>query len=154
MFRDQNVEICLFLKCFHAVLYIVLKRHVPLPRFPETFSMWCSSIFGTKWHRFHYCCNLWWVQPLYCINTLDYTCTLQWHHNERDGVSNHQLHSCLLNRLFMHRSKKTLKLCVTGFVRGIHRRPVKSPHKGPVTRKRFVNVIMVCDGNRTPNSGH
>ena len=29
-------------------------------------------MFGTKWHRFHYCCNLWWVQPLYCINTLDY----------------------------------------------------------------------------------
>ena len=34
--------------------------------------MWCGSIFGTKWHRFHYCCNLWWVEPLYCINTLDY----------------------------------------------------------------------------------
>ena len=61
-----------FSKCFHAVLYIVLKRHVPLLRFPETFSMWCRSIFGTKWHRFHYYCNLWWVQPLYCINTLDY----------------------------------------------------------------------------------
>ena len=61
-----------FSNCFHAVLYIVLKRHVPLPIFPETFSMWCRGIFGTKWHRFHYCCNLWWVQPLYCINTLDY----------------------------------------------------------------------------------
>ena len=33
--------------------------------------MWCSSIFGTKWHRFNYCSNLWWVQPLHCINTLD-----------------------------------------------------------------------------------
>ena len=26
--------------------------------------------------------------------------TLQWHYNERDGVSNHPPHDCLLNRLF------------------------------------------------------
>ena len=62
----------LFLKYFHAVSYIALKIHVPLPRFSETFSMWCKGKFGTKWHRFHYCCNLWWVQSLYGINTLDY----------------------------------------------------------------------------------
>ena len=40
--------------------------------------------------------------------------TLQWRHYERDGVSNHQPHDCLLNCLFSHRSKKTSKLCVTG----------------------------------------
>ena len=28
---------------------------------------------------------------------------LHWRHNERDGVSNHQLHDCLLNRLFGRR---------------------------------------------------
>ena len=30
------------------------------------------------------------------------------------------------------------------FVRGIHRSPVNSPHKGPVTRKKFIfdDVIM------------
>ena len=27
-------------------------------------------------------------------------CSLQGRHNERDGVSNHQPHDCLLNRLF------------------------------------------------------
>ena len=32
----------------------------------------------------------------------------------RDGVSNHQPHHCLLNRLFRRRSKKASKLCVTG----------------------------------------
>ena len=59
---------------------------------------------------------------------------LQWRHNERDGVSNHQPHDCLFNRLFRRRSKKTSKLCV----RGIHRWPVKtSSHKGPVTQKMF-----------------
>ena len=31
--------------------------------------------------------------------------TLQWRHNGRDGVSNHQPHECLLNRLFRRRSK-------------------------------------------------
>ena len=34
--------------------------------------------------------------------------------SERHGVSNHQPHDCLLDRLFGHRSKKTSKLRVTG----------------------------------------
>ena len=62
---------------------------------------------------------------------------LQWRHNEHGGVSNHHHHDCLLNRLFMRRSKKTPKLRVTGICEGIHRWPVNSPHKGPVTRKIF-----------------
>ena len=44
--------------------------------------------------------------------------TLRWRHNERDGVSNHQPHDCLLNRLFGSRSKKTSKLRVTGLCVG------------------------------------
>ena len=40
--------------------------------------------------------------------------TLRWRHNELDGVSDHQPHDCLLNRLFGRRSKKTSKLRVTG----------------------------------------
>ena len=43
---------------------------------------------------------------------------LQWRHNGRDGVSNHQPHDCLLNRLFGRRSKKTSRLCVTGLCAG------------------------------------
>ena len=46
------------------------------------------------------------------------TWSLQWRHNERDGVSNHQPHDCLLNDLFRHRSKKTSKLRVTGLCEG------------------------------------
>ena len=38
----------------------------------------------------------------------------QWHHNGRDGVSNHRPPHCLFNRLFRRRSKKTSKLRVTG----------------------------------------
>ena len=35
--------------------------------------------------------------------------SLQWRHNRRDGVSNHQHHHCLVKRLFRCRSKKTSK---------------------------------------------
>ena len=43
---------------------------------------------------------------------------LLWRHNGRDGVSNHQPHDCLRNRLFRRRSKKTLMLRVTGLCAG------------------------------------
>ena len=60
-----------------------------------------------------------------------------WLHNDHDGVSNHQPHGCLPNRLFRRRSKKTSKLRVTGLCVGNPPGPVHSPHKGPVTRKCF-----------------
>ena len=44
---------------------------------------------------------------------------LQWRHNGRDDVPNHQPHDCLLNRVFKRRSKKTSKLRFTGKVREI-----------------------------------
>ena len=63
--------------------------------------------------------------------------TLQWRHNDHDGVSNHHPHGCLLNRLFRRTSKKTSKLRVTGLCVGKSPGPVNSPHKGPITRKMF-----------------
>ena len=72
--------------------------------------------------------------------------SLQWHHNERDGVSNNQPHDCLLNRLLRHRLERKRQSSVSlAFVRGIHRWPVNSPHKGSVTRKmfQFDDVIMM-----------
>ena len=70
--------------------------------------------------------------------------SLHWRHNGHDGVSNHQPHDCLLNRLFRRRSKKASKPRVTGLCVGNSPGPVKSPHKGPVTRKMFPfdDVIM------------
>ena len=44
--------------------------------------------------------------------------TLHWRHNELDGVSNHQPHNCLHNRLFRHRSKKISMLRVAGLCEG------------------------------------
>ena len=44
--------------------------------------------------------------------------SLRWHRNEHVGVSNHQPHHCLLNRLFGCKSKKTSKLRATGLCAG------------------------------------
>ena len=51
----------------------------------------------------------------YCeVFSIKLCITLQWHHNGRDGVSNHQPRHCLLNRLVRRTLKKTSKLRVTG----------------------------------------
>ena len=71
--------------------------------------------------------------------------TLQWRHNEGDGVSNHRPHDCLLNRLFKAPIKDSIKAPASlVFARGIHRGPMNSPHKVPVTQKMFPfdDVIM------------
>ena len=47
-----------------------------------------------------------------------YVKLLRWRHNDHAGVSNHQPHGCLLNRLFRRKSKKTSKLRVTGLCAG------------------------------------
>ena len=56
--------------------------------------------------------------------------------------------SIVCNCLFRHRPKKTSKLCVTGPCEGIHRSPVDTPQKRPVTRKMFPfdDVIMLHNG--------
>ena len=70
---------------------------------------------------------------------------LQWRHNGRGSVSNHQPHDCLLNRFSGAGQRKHQSSASLAFVRGIHRWPVNSPHKGPVTRKiyPFDDVIML-----------
>ena len=57
---------------------------------------------------------IWYHIRLSSILSSESYITLQWRHNGRDGVSNHEPHDCLLNRLFRCRSKKTSKLRATG----------------------------------------
>ena len=53
-----------------------------------------------------------------CEKTMCICISLQWRHNEHDGVSNHQPHHYLLNRLVRRISKKTSKLRVTDLCAG------------------------------------
>ena len=62
---------------------------------------------------------------------------LQWHHNGRDGVSKHQLHDCLLSRLFRRRSTKISKLRVTGLCAG------NSPMTDEIPAQRASNAENV-----------
>ena len=69
---------------------------------------------------------------------------VEWRHNGHDGVSNHQPHEFLLNRLFRLDQRKHQSSASLALVWGSHRGPVNSPLKGPVTRKMFPfdDVIM------------
>ena len=62
---------------------------------------------------------------------------LQWRHNGRDIVSNHQPHDCSLKRLFRRRSKKTTKLRVTGLCVG------NSPETGEFSAQMASNAENV-----------
>ena len=63
--------------------------------------------------------------------------TLRWRHNGDGSVSNHQPPECLLNRFSGADQSKHQSSASLAFVWGIHRGPVNSPHKWPVTRKMF-----------------
>ena len=63
--------------------------------------------------------------------------TLQWRHNKPDGVSNHQPHNSLPNRLFGHRSKKASKLRVIGLGEG------NSPETGEFLAQKASNAEIV-----------
>ena len=69
---------------------------------------------------------------------------LQWYDNERGGVSNHQPHDWLFNRLFRHRRKIYQSSSSLAFFREINRWRVNFPHKRPVTWTMFPvdDVIM------------
>ena len=62
---------------------------------------------------------------------------LQWRHNGRECISNHQPHDCFLNRLSRHKSKKPSKLRVTGLCVG------KSPEAGEFPAQMASNAESV-----------
>ena len=77
-----------------------------------------------------------WGKP--CMDMKNHADTLQWRHNDLAGVSNHQIHDCLLKPLFTCRSKKTSKLHVTGLCVG------NSPLSGEFPAQRASNTENVA----------
>ena len=68
--------------------------------------------------------------------------SIQWRHNERECVSNHQPHDCLLNRLFKRRDQRTHQSSASlAFVRGIHRLP-------NIQQKRVIDELTNSRPNR------
>ena len=75
----------------------------------------------------------------FCVGSV-----LQWRHNGRDGVTNHQPTAVYLTVYSDADQRKHQSSASLASVWEIHRWPVDSPHKGPVTRKIFPfdDVIM------------
>ena len=93
---------------------------------------WCVCVLHSSFLKMvgnHRLCLCW------CHSDGEFS--LQWRRNERDGVSNHQSHDCLLNRLFRLRSKKTSKIRVTGLCAG------NSPVTGEFPSQRASNAESV-----------
>ena len=69
----------------------------------------------------------------YCVQKSrgHHSVLLQWRHNEHDSVSNHQPHIVYSTVYSGADQRKYQTSASLTFVRGIHRWPVNSPHKGP-----------------------
>ena len=101
-----------------------LTWRLPLGQYSVTIQTLGISIHTpTKVTRLSWFISRSWNRGQHALTHRHHT-ALQWRHNGRDGVSNHQPHDCLLNRLFRRRSNKTPKLRVTGLCAG------KSPVTG------------------------
>ena len=93
-----------------------------------------SNLMSNTWiaPRFSYSSS-----PFCMTSSITRGSSLQWRHNEPDGISNHQHRDCLLNRLFRRRSKKTSNPRVTGFCEG------NSPVTGEFPSQRAGNAENV-----------
>ena len=80
------------------------------------------------------------------VSNHNFTPPIHWRHNECDGVSNHQRHNCLLNRLVRRRSTKAPKLRITGHCEG------NSPVTGefPAQRASKAKIFPIWLRHRDP----
>ena len=85
------------------------------------------------------------MQIIFCRRNEDFVrlTTLLWCHNGRQITSLTIVYSTVYSDAHQKKHQSSASLA---FVRGIHRWPVNSPHKWPVTRKMFPfdDVIMIC----------
>ena len=97
-----------------------------------------SNIFSVISRQYLRCAtSSWETSPHFNNQDARASVSLQWRHNERDGVSNHQRLDCLFKRLFRRKTKKTSKLRVTGLCEG------NSPVNGEFPAPRASNAENV-----------
>ena len=117
-------------RCFNVIITCLLRfvfsGYHDTPRHGNVFPVTDPFVTGIDWAL------------------VDSSNTLHWRHNGQDSVSNQQPRDCLLNRYSDADQRKHQSSASLAFVRGIHRGPVNSTHKWPVTRKKFPfdDVIM------------
>ena len=119
---NQNMEIF-----FHEILFQNATKKLSHCRLRVSHrTITCT----TKHHRMDtYLRNVW--------ISVQYSYSLQWRHNGRDGVSNLRRLHYLLKCWFRHRSKKTSKLRVTGLCVG------NSPVTGEFSAQKSSNAENV-----------
>ena len=110
----------------HYDLYHTSSRGFPVPKLLQNYR------YGMVDRCYHCCCR-----ARVTHQQMNGHPPLQWRHNERDGVSNHQRLHCLPNFWFRRRSKKALKLRVTGLCAG------NSPVTGEFPAQKVSNAENV-----------
>ena len=132
--------VCLFFLCFFCFFFICWL--LPFTCFLYIYVFVCTVwLIGQSWpfsvnKNYYY----YWIttcQAYLMGQSIRIKKILQWRHNGRDGVSNHQPHDCFLNRLFRRRSKKTSNLSVTGLCEG------NSPVTGGLPKQKASDVENV-----------
>ena len=110
---------------------IRMHTHKPSIRFPAQgrfMDQWINVAAFSIGHTFLLICQI----------------ALQWRHNERDGVSNHQPKDCLLNRLFRLRSLAS-RLFAEPFVQAQIKENIRIPRHWPLcgefTGDRWIPLI-------------
>ena len=81
----------------------------------------------------------------YIISSKSVAGTLQWCHNERDGIFLITSLTIVHSTIYSGIDQRKQSFGSLAFVRGIHRWPVNSPHKWPVTRKLFPLDDVIVD---------
>ena len=116
---------CIIVFCCGLILSIYPYLSELLPLYSEIVPLACHEI---------------WVYESYVFVN-----TLQWRHNKRDGVSNHQPHDCLPNRY---------KAQIKENIKAPRHWPLCGEFTGPVTRKifSFDYVIMITSGTEVQQS--
>ena len=142
--------------CFVSVILYKMAA-ISQTKFSDAFSLTKHFLFWLKFHwrlflrvqsSVNYYLNQCWP------DSLTYICGTRWDeltHCSDDimGAIASQITSLTIVYLIVNSGtdqRKHQSSASLAFVRGIHQRPVNSPHKWPVTRKRFHLMTKSCEG--------
>ena len=129
-----------------AVTYLYLRYSRLAPRSPIIVHViFCGmQLLISNWdtHVWHQSPQLLYTLFAHSRDSTTFGNALRWRHNGRDGVSNHRRLGCLLNHLFMRRSKKTSKLRVTGLCEGNSPVTGEFPAQKPLKASNAENVSI------------